>query len=413
MNVLNVEKNMRKIDIKYLFETKYWQFLWIFLVLGYNTFFYYINGIQEISKDLLVLSAIFYFVAQIYRDDFFISKDRIPWVTIIYGLFLLWMFFSRYWGEMPNLNSIVIYVERHFILPIALALDFIIDSREKNNRALEAFVYAMTICAIVATVTTPVSSWGDADSYGGITPLQRNMASMIFVIAFAISLYCYSLKPKIIYIICDIILIVANVITGSRKGIIQFALVIIIYMLLNNSFKSLFKYLMIIALSVAIVAILFYKIPWLQEMFGQRFLAVFDDSIEDGSRDIRKIFRELAYQEFLKHPIIGNGYESFPLTNLAYTGIKVYSHCNYTELLSNYGVVGFALYYNTYAISLIIGIRNIHDRLGKMIIYTLVPAIFIEYGQVDYYSLHSFISLAMVFFSAKILLIKQKECSLQ
>ena len=208
-------------------------------------------------------------------------------------------------------------------------------------------------------------------------------------------------KAKIYYL-CAAILFVANLITGSRKGIIQVALVFGLYFLFVGSIKDKLKYIRIIVILGIIGVIAFKNIPWLQETFGQRMLAIFDDSIEDSSSDFRDIFRGIALIAFLDKPILGNGYDAFCIINEQITGIKAYSHCNYLELLCDYGIIGFVLYYFNYIKSFIASLVYRKDNLAKLVIYSMLPIFIIEYGQITYYQPVPIVAFVLLFCCAKI-----------
>ena len=69
---------------------------------------------------------------------------------------------------------------------------------------------------------------------------------------------------------------------------------------------------------------------------------------------------------------------------------QAYSHCNYVEILANYGIVGFLLYYVP-IIRLIyryvVNIKNRTDDLHIVFCIILLMVLMIDYGAVEYYGL--------------------------
>lgn len=332
----------------------------------------------------MILAYTFILLFQEYMVNNAITVKRvIPWIMIPFLLFYLDMRAMRIWGEYVNSARNVNYSFSRLILPMILCMDLCVKDRKRVNELLVSFLYAMTLFAIIATVTTPIAYWGNDSKYGGITMVQRNLASFMFVLGFAVSLYLAKLYYKRYYL-CSLILFIANLITGSRKGVIQVALVMAIYGLFEGNLRDKIKYIRVILILAIIGVVVFMNNPWLQDKFGERFLAIFDDSIEDSSKDNRDMFAVIAWLSFLDKPIFGNGYDGFAVINQSITGTKVYSHSNYLELLCDYGLVGTLIYYFNYFKAIVLSFKYKKDPLAKLIVYSVIPAMIIEYGQIVY-----------------------------
>ena len=61
-----------------------------------------------------------------------------------------------------------------------------------------------------------------------------------------------------------------------------------------------------------------------------------------------------AMQLWKRSPFVGLGNGQY----LVVSGRECYSHCNYTELLANLGVVGFVLYYSFPGLLLLKAVRG-------------------------------------------------------
>jgi O-antigen ligase len=73
-----------------------------------------------------------------------------------------------------------------------------------------------------------------------------------------------------------------------------------------------------------------------------------------------------------KSPILGHGAGQF--AGLGSTGL--YSHCNYTEILANYGCIGFALYYSLLAVLLARVVpRALRGRSDQQVLLVLLVMI--------------------------------------
>ena len=61
------------------------------------------------------------------------------------------------------------------------------------------------------------------------------------------------------------------------------------------------------------------------------------------STDVRAMMIKEGFEFFMEHPILGGGYNYFYLrTSTPYD----YSHCNYTEMLCTFGLIGTLVYYS-------------------------------------------------------------------
>ena len=388
------------------------KYLWFIFFAGFTAFNRIIPGINSISVKLLIIVTVLFIIQQYYNDNILVIKTM-PTISLAILVFYIYIYMSKGWGFYSNNETSIVRFYIELILPMVFCMELYVTTRERLNSVLKAFVLAITLFAVVATVTTPVSLWGDAKLYGGITGYQRNLASMIFVIGFAVCIYFITEFKAKLYYVCAAILFVANLITGSRKGIIQTFLSIGLFFLLSGTFKDKIKYLRIIIIVGLIAVIAFMNIPWLQETFGQRMLAVFDDSIEDGSKEFRKIYRGLALLAFLDRPILGNGLDAFCVINEKITGMKLYSHCNFTELLCDYGIVGFIIYYFNYIRFLITGFIHRKDKLALLAVYSVLPVLVIEYGQITYYQPVPQVIFVMLFLCAKIAMAEESDKKVQ
>ena len=113
--------------------------------------------------------------------------------------------------------------------------------------------------------------------------------------------------------------------------------------------------------------------------------------VSDYSVNERSFFRSTAMKVFLENPIIGIGINNFAayMEQIGYSHIA-YSHCNYTEILSNLGIIGFCIYYYIYGYIVAKSIKLLKKyKEEKLELYYPIVLIFVllmfEYGFVSYY----------------------------
>lgn len=340
---------------------------------------------QTISRDLVVLVTVMkVFFIDAINFQTRLRKGYFHVVSVFFLLFFVYVYLSQYWAVAKPPSSDVITTLWRLDIPTVLCLDICFDNKKRCNYLTWLFSISIFIYGAVAIATSPFSTWGTV-LFGGVTNIQRNQASLLFVSCFSIMLWIYSAKSNKVAFALSLIFFAMNLITGSRKGIIQAALVVCIFILLQDNSRKRWKYIWLGIVAIAIIAFAFVSSPYLQETYGERLLAIFDDSIDDSSKNHRDSFRLLAYSYWLKNPVWGNGADYFKVINYKYNGIMVYSHCNYAELLCNYGIVGFVLYYVNYLLAILKSLKNKRNLYSKICLSTIIPMIVIEYGQVNYY----------------------------
>ena len=124
----------------------------------------------------------------------------------------------------------------------------------------------------------------------------------------------------------------------------------------------------------------------MQEIFGIRMLALFDESIVDKSISDREYLSAIALQLFKQKPVLGWGCDNVRsyLISIGFR-LEVYAHNNYLELLADYGIIGFVLYYSFYVKAIFQAIKNgLDDKYDKLIFVVLLVCMVMEYGSVNY-----------------------------
>ncbi len=345
---------------------------------------------------LLAMITIFYiFVVMTKGGDAYFTLDKIPVCSVWLFLFVAYVHASVLWKD-PTASSAGVLKFLEFDLAIMFCLEAFFTNKERVKNLLITFETAMAVYGAVVLATMPLADWGSDWDFGGITNVNRNTASYIFVICFAISIYLYDMTRNKLFLLFTPYFILLNLSTGSRKGIIQMALIVFLYVFLLGDLRRKLKMMGILLVLAIVLLILYNSVPYLQETYGERLLAVFDDSIYDGSIMIRTLFRENAFAAFWNSPIFGNGVNYSVVVNWQTTGYSLYSHCNYSELLCNYGIIGCALYYSMYLGAMYTSVVNRATSIGRLGISVIISLLVIEYGQITHYVLAGTIPIYVI-----------------
>lgn len=342
-----------------------------------------------------------------------IAFKNVKTVLLWYGVFFVWVYLSKYWAYVQRPDSdIVSSMVR--IFPICICIANRITTRTRLNTYIDIFIVSTTYFAIIYLATSPLSTWGTIDM-GGITGQWRNFSGHLCGCAAIMSWIVYQLSKRKKYIFCTVICALCVVLTGSRAALLGLGFMFSVNMMFQKDLVRRSKNLLLLLVLLIVAIYVLFTNDYLYEIYGSRLVAVFSDSVKDGSRDDRVMYQELGIAMFLQKPLLGWGMDNFAYY-LHYIGgysQEVYSHCNYVEILSCYGIIGFVIYYVKYIQSLVIVYRHRYlDVLMKMFLVVLLRFVVFEYATITF-SVYSYVYLLTIVFSGINLLCSDtllKEC---
>lgn len=360
------------------------------------------------------------------------GKIQVSKYTLWYGVFLLSCFFTTIYSNNPyalesdEFRSVIIC----FI--ITLLLSFFIQGETEFSIVCWSFVVSsFLLCTFLFFTGRMIGS--DAERLGEEVLGNANIFAtfMMYSAMFACWIMVfYKGWRRYIASTCLLIDVYALALSAGRKFfIIPFVFLYCLF-LCKGSQKSKGKmvlYSLIMIIIVIITYIMIMHIPVFYNAVGirlkQLFAQITGEKGADTSSLIRAELRKTAIQEWKERPIFGYGFDSFKYfkTWVLPTGkVRYYSHCNYTELLYNGGIIQFLLYYSLF----VYGIRTVfHNKSGinKYTSFALASFISIpifDYGCVSYdvitmqvYLLMAVLSLEQI--GSKLPANNQSECSNQ
>ena len=327
-----------------------------------------------------------------------IAAKNIFMVVAWYGVFSIWVLLSKKWSYIQRPDSDIPSTMVRILL-ICICLAYHITSSGKVIKYLDIFVNATTYFIIVYILSSPVSTWG-LTSMGGITHQWRNFAGHISAVAVIVAYGLYILLKKKRYIGFSVIDIIGTVLTGSRAALIAVGTLIVIYLLLDKDITRKARNICIGIFVLLIAAYILFTNEYLYSIYGSRLEAIFTNSVQDASRDDRAMYKTLGITMFLQKPILGWGMDNFSYYLKYVTGYsqEVYSHCNYVEILSCYGAIGFAVYYFVYLKQFVKLFRFRKDGvLTKIFFVVLARFLIFEYATITF-SVYTYVFLLTIVF---------------
>ena len=318
----------------------------------------------------------------------FITGTKVRWSSLFAGkwylYFTVYVIFSLVWAVFKDTSSGVFEVIVRNV-PYIICLDLYCNSKKNTDRMMNIVLAAIMLFAIRLVLITPVSTWGTL-GVGDAIGQQRNFIGQVGALAAVMGYVLFLNERKKIYFIPIVLGYFIAIISGSRKAFVMFPIGIVLYLLTEKSSKKRIRYLLILVLIGLLFLFVYSSSPFMQEIFGTRMLALFDDSIVDKSILDREYLGAVALQMFKEKPILGWGCDNVRsyLVSIGFK-LEVYAHNNYLELLADYGIVGLALYYSLYARAIYQAIKNgLDDKYDKLIFVVLLVCMVMEYGSVNY-----------------------------
>lgn len=194
-----------------------------------------------------------------------------------------------------------------------------------------------------------------------------------------------------------IILSIGIIFSGSRKGYLSIFVFLFSWIWFCNRKLLRKKEYLILIVFIIISLFLFNNYVVANTFLGERFLR-----LENEGHFLPEIRQEMyieAFKLFLRYPIAGVGLANFA----TYSGIGMYSHSDYAEIISTTGLIGAILYFSIYIVlwrKLNFILKNIKNdniiyqtNLFKAVIITFL---FLGFGRPAFLSTETMLLLAAI-----------------
>ena len=223
--------------------------------------------------------------------------------------------------------------------------------------------------------------------------------SMMYSLMYAFWLLIYmkySVRIRLFLCVTILFIVYALMLSAGRKYFVTPFIFLYILLLMRNEGKNannIIKYTILMGLIVGILYLVITKVPKLYGAIGIRMERLFNSISENGEVDrsliVRAQMRSAALKGWLEKPIFGNGFDTFQYyrsPELVNGGSHGYSHCNYTELLFNGGIVYWLLYYPIFGwiIWKAISNKSIANKYRALAIAVGISQLVLDYGGVFY-----------------------------
>lgn len=250
-----------------------------------------------------------------------------------------------------------------YLMIVSFALTFLFQFFVHSERSFElmCWLYSISAAILVLTLMLTGNMVADANNRlgGDIMGNANTFASMIMVaVMYGIWLLLYQkTKPIFKLLLLGMIILdyYALILSAGRKFFVLpfvFLYILLLFKVDKKGRKHIIRYTLLIVALVAFVAWLIMAVPTFYRTIGYRIesyiYGVTGVEEQGASAAIREEMQRIALVKWTEKPILGYGFDSFKYYNLSATGHFFYSHCNFTEMLYNGGIVYFLIYYIVY-----------------------------------------------------------------
>ena len=299
----------------------------------------------------IILSAItmaLIIAADIYSRCFVIKFDPcIKWLLTIYLIFetygLLFLRYGDYNWDFQLFNC---------VSNIALYICFKRIFETKNwVKTLTVSISVSTVAIILYMIKSEfdkLTNLGLFERIGdSLSGNVNTVGECLGVLSLLLS-YLYMLnKKKKSILVLFLITSVAMLLTGSKMTFLCIMIDLLLWLKLDkNRSMAWIKYA---ALACAVLFLIFNE-PHLYNIIGERLVAMVvqlfgkSNAVISHSTSDRIGMIVEGFKIFLTSPIYGGGEKYFAYMSPQY-GHYGYSHCNYVEMLCNFGLIGTLIYY--------------------------------------------------------------------
>lgn len=356
----------------------------------------YTNSLFEAYFELM-----FYFITTIYFI-FNYKKITITPYFIFQSLFIVMALISL----LVTINLSVSLIELRKliqILIIGVSLISFIDSKEKLYFFYNLLIIGGLSLLIILLSEIPPTEWFSRRLGGAEFGYNANEVGLTLSFSVILSIFMNRLKKNNLYLVLAVILIIAVLLTGSRKALLLAFAGISGVLLVNSS--GFIKNIRIIAIVLILLGIGYYSImniPFLYDITGIRVEALLNSFTGDGDIDGSTIIRQQMVSKgislFKESPIIGNGVGSFAILG----GFGTYSHNNYIEVMVSTGIVGLFFYYLNYAYLISNLVKKKEKELVTPLLVIMLLLVLLETGLVTYNEIIFQIMIIMSYASLRI-----------
>ncbi|WP_312562799.1 O-antigen ligase family protein [Anaerospora sp.] len=317
---------------------------------------------------LVSLYTFYYCIANVKRLINALSLGYTWWIILMFSYYTFYGTVLPVYGE---------YNAAYVLFIAVVIINIIILFSSSHHDATSIFISSATIASVFACMF--IISYEFSLILDGGTRIGESASGNVNTVGMylgtfsILSIYKVIYEKKNIYFVIYVLQILFMLLTGSKKALMFIFIGLMLLFMLKNKLK-LQKYFFPLIVCISSFTVLLTN-DFFYNIIGQRtidFLAAcgfqIESASESNSTSLRLLMYQVGLQAFQESPIIGNGWFYFSV----HSGLGMYSHNNYIELLVNYGVLGFIAYYSMFAYVLYKISKNVFNNDYAKLYFTLI-----------------------------------------
>lgn len=357
----------------------------------------FITLLVNISQSLTVhfIWLPFLAIGLVYLKNRRFTNNGYLFCAIAFELFLIASYSWSYKSTITVTGARSILTEYSTVLFVML----IVACRFKDSNRIHRLIVILNLSTLVycayVFAGTPLSDWGRI-YIGDTIGIGKNAVGMRCAWGMLYAFYLIKTsKKKMFYLLSISIFTLFVAFSGSRKAILIAVVGIAMFQLFCGGTRKLPRNILIGVVILSVSLYLIYNNSLLYSIIGNRMEstldALFRGGSGDGSMQERSYYKLQAMSMFYAKPILGFGINGFMARQQLIGYFRVaYSHCNYTELLANYGLIGFLLFYAPrFYLAIRAFIKKLYkkDLLSSLFFVAVIVQLVMDYEMVSYYNL--------------------------
>ncbi|NMA74061.1 MAG: hypothetical protein GX963_07850 [Bacteroidales bacterium] len=365
---------------------------------------------------VLVMLALFAF-----PDKGFLLNFSIPFFVLMMGLlnssdikvtrYLIWGFLYSFitlasilWASNPD----IALSEGIKVIQLVVTC-YLLSIWPKGTKDINFVLKAIAISSIILGARlifeVPLEAWG-ARRFGYLLGLNVNTLAIRLTFGMIISLYFMSKatrKTKFLYLMSLAFLTGVILLLGSRRSILIVIISISLYSILSShNILKVVKASLISVMIGSIIIILTQNVPQLYVIIGNRIEIMINSFLQGHGMlaESRQVLIGAGIELFKEKPILGWGIGNYR----AASGMSLYSHNNYVEVIATIGLLGLITYYSLHFYILLTSVKKIRESKLQALFFTITIAILMsDYAAPSFSSLfvHVFLAMSMSYLAKR------------
>lgn len=325
--------------------------------------------------------------------------------TMMVAFFIICLVSCLYSKAMDVSRSATIELFKLVLFVVVFAN--VVDSEKR----IQSVFFAASLATVILFIYLAANDMLDTEQrLGNELTGNANIFATIFMVGALGSIYLLFCRihrfwwEKVLLLAAFVVQEYAIALSGGRKYFILPILLLCGVLIMKTDKRGRRHMLRNMLIAAALITAAFwaiFEVSALYDTIGHRMEGLLNFFSGEGEVDASTAHRELLAQEgirlWLESPLFGHGVDTYKaLNNIRY----VYSHNNYTELLSGVGLIGAAVYYSWFVVAFYKLLRQKTVDIRRWFwVFALLCMLAFDFGAVSYnaYPVHWVLMLAAAY----------------